>query len=111
MKAAIIHTGIMSVLFFAASTAVALAGPSHDWQSDHNGNRYGNHGWQSDHHENQNDNNGWQSDHHGHQQNNDGHCRKPSEAPITDGLPFLAFAGGAYGMYALTKYRNKSKKN
>ena len=111
MRAAIIRTGIMSVLFLAASAAVALAGPSNGWQSDHNGNQYGNHGWHSGHHGNQNDNNGHQSDHHGRRDNDGGHCHKPSEAPVTDGLPFLAFAGGLYGTYALTKYRNKSKKN
>ena len=116
MRATIIRTGIMSIFLFAASAAVALAGPTHrsqsgshgsnsdhnGWQSDNNGRQH-NHDWRgSDEHGNRNDDKGGRSD-------DNGHRRRPSQVPITEGLPFLAIAGGAYGMYALTKYRAKSK--
>lgn len=106
----------MSMLIFAASVAVGLAGPtqgshfdSHGWQSGHNGHHSGDNGYHSGDSGHHSGDNGHHSGHTGWQSGDDGKGSSPSQVPLTDGLPFLAIAGTAYGVYALAKYRNKSK--
>ncbi len=116
MRTHMVRTGVMLVLILAASTTFAFAGTddgskpdSHGWQYDHKGGQDNHDGGESDHNGRQPDQGGG-SNHDGSSDHNGG-CPSPSKVPLTEGLPFLAIAGTAYGVYALKKKRNMSDGN